>query len=132
MPVGSVSPFYLSLHDGIGVLQDTSLDYVEGAAPSRNVSFDAGWTVLGAAGYQFTPWWRTEVEVGGRGNGVSNVSPGTGPSGSVQANTLMFNGYFDIPNQSPVTPYVGAGFGKAWVTHNINVDGGPLAQNNIS
>jgi opacity protein-like surface antigen len=45
----------------------------------------------------------------------------------VQANTLMFNGYLDIPNRTPVTPFVGAGFGKAWITHNLAVDGAQLA-----
>jgi opacity protein-like surface antigen len=125
--IGPVSPFYLSLHGGVGLLQDTSLDYVNGAAPSRNVNFDTGWTVLGAAGYQVTPWWRTEIEFGGRGNGVSNISPGASPSGSVQANTLMLNGYVDIPNQGPVTPYLGAGLGKAWISHSLTADGGTLA-----
>jgi opacity protein-like surface antigen len=120
------SGFYLSLHGGVGLLGDTSLDYVNGAAPNRNVSFNPGWTVLGAAGYRVSPWWRTEIEFGGRGNGVGNISPGTGPSGSVQTNALMFNGYLDFPIQGPVTPYVGAGFGKAWVSHSLTVDGATL------
>jgi opacity protein-like surface antigen len=120
------SGFYLSLHGGVGLLGDTSLDYVNGAAPNRNVSFNPGWTVLGAAGYRVSPWWRTEIEFGGRGNGVGNISPGTGPSGSVQTNSLMFNGYLDFPIQGPVTPYIGAGFGKAWVSHSLAVDGATL------
>jgi opacity protein-like surface antigen len=120
------SRFYLSLHGGVGLLQSTSLDYVNGALPSRSVDFNPGWTVVGAAGFQITPWWRTEIEVGGRGNGVRNISPGIGPGGSVQATTLMFNGYLDIPNQGPVTPYVGAGFGKAWISHSLTVDGATL------
>jgi opacity protein-like surface antigen len=126
------SPFYLSLHGGVGWLEDTTIDYVDGAAPNRNVSFNPGWTVLGAAGYQFSPWWRTEIEFGGRDNGVSSISPGAGPSGSVQTNTLMFNGYLDIPLGGPVTPYVGAGFGKAWISHSFAVDGATLTPGNTS
>jgi opacity protein-like surface antigen len=126
------SRFYLSLHGGVGWLEDTSLDYVNGAAPGRHVSFDPGWTVLGAAGFQVTPWWRTEIEFGGRGNGVRNISPGANPGGSVQANTLMLNGYLDIPIQGPVTPYVGAGFGKAWISHSLAVDGATLTPGNTS
>src|SRR5215470_4939299 len=103
-PLGTVwSRFYLSLHGGVGLLQSTSLDFVDGALPSRSVDFDPGWTVVGAAGFQVTPWWRTEVELGGRGNGVSHISPGTGSGGSVHATTLMFNGYLDLPNRGPVT-----------------------------
>jgi opacity protein-like surface antigen len=126
-PIGMVwSRFYLSLHGGVGLLQSTSLDYVNGVLPSRSVDFDPGWTVVGSAGFQVTPWWRTEVELGGRGNGVSHMSPGTGSSGSVQATTLMLDGYLDLPNQGPVTPHVGAGFGKAWISHNLTVDGAIL------
>jgi opacity protein-like surface antigen len=121
-PLSTVwSRFYVSVHGGVGLLQSTSLDYVNGALPSRSVDLNPGWTVVGAAGFQVTPWWRTEVEVGGRGNGVSHISPGTGPDGSVQATTLMFNGYLDLPNRGPVTPYVGAGFGKAWLSHSLTV-----------
>src|SRR5260370_24439856 len=74
LPLNTVwSRFYLSLHGGVGLLQSTSLDYVNGALPSRSVNFDAGWSVVGAAGFQITPWWRTEIELGGRGNGVGNI-----------------------------------------------------------
>jgi OmpA-OmpF porin, OOP family len=118
--------FYLSVHGGPGLLQDTSIDYVNGALPPRNMNFDVGWTVVGAAGFQVTPWWRTELEVGQRSNRVSSISPGVGARGSVSATTLMINGYIDLPNQGPLTPYVGAGFGKAWVSHDLTVDGVPL------
>jgi opacity protein-like surface antigen len=118
--------FYLSLHGGVGLLQDSSIDYVNGALPSRSLSFNTGWTVTGAAGVQVTPWWRTELEVGQRGNAVSNISPGVGPGGTASATTLMFNGYVDIPNRGPVTPYIGAGFGKAWVSHDLFVDNAKL------
>ena len=119
--------FYVSVHGGVGWLQDTSLDYVNDALPSRRLSFDTGWTVAGAAGFQMTPWWRAEIEVGQRGNGVHNISPGTGSSGFVSATTLMVNGYLDIPTQGAITPYVGAGFGKAWISHDLTVDGATLA-----
>lgn len=130
-PVAPVAPgavatwnrFYVSLHGGVGWLQDTSLDYVNDALPSRSLGFDTGWTVAGAAGFQMTPWWRAEIEVGHRGNGVHSISPGTGSSGSVSATTLMVNGYLDVPIQGALTPYVGAGFGKAWISHDLTVDG---------
>src|SRR5258708_2883800 len=105
-PLSTVwSRFYLSLHGGVGLLQGTSLDYINGALPSRSVDFNPGWTVVGAAGFQVTPWWRTEVEVGGRRNGVSHIIPGDGHGGSVQATTFMFNGYLDLPNRRPSTPH---------------------------
>jgi opacity protein-like surface antigen len=119
--------FYVSLHGGVGWLQDASLDYVNDALPSRSLGFDTGWTVAGAAGFQLTPWWRAEIEVGQRGNGVRNISPGVGSSGFVSATTLMVNGYLDIPIRGGgLTPYVGAGFGKAWISHDLTVDGATL------
>jgi opacity protein-like surface antigen len=119
--------FYLSLHGGVGFLQDPSIDYVNGALPSRGVSVDNGWTIVGAAGWQITPWWRTELELGRRSNDVNTITPGAAASGSIAATTLMVNGYLDFPNRSLMTPYIGAGVGKAWVSHNLIVDGGTLA-----
>jgi opacity protein-like surface antigen len=119
--------FYLSARGGAAFLQDTSIDYVNGALPSRGLSLNTGWAALGAAGWQATPWLRTEIEVGRRSNDVGSISPGAAASGSVSATTLMLNAYLDIPNRSPVTPFIGAGFGKAWISHSLTVDGGILS-----
>jgi opacity protein-like surface antigen len=129
-PVYLLSPnwarYYLSLHGGAVFLQDTSIDYVNGAAPNRDLGFNAGWVLIGAAGYRPTPWFRVEIEGGDRNNSISNINPGSGASGSASATTLMLNGYVDIPIRGPVTPYVGAGFGKAWLSQSLSVDGATL------
>jgi opacity protein-like surface antigen len=117
---------YLSLHGGGGFLQSTSIDYVNNALPGRRMSFDGGWAVVGAVGWQVAPWWRVEIELGRQDNGVTDIIPGAGASGSVAATTLMGNVYLDIPTQARVAPYVGAGFGKAWISHHLVVDGGTL------
>jgi opacity protein-like surface antigen len=118
--------YYLSLHGGAAFLQSTSIDYVNGAAPDRDLSFNAGWALIGAVGYRPTPWLRVELEGGGHSNGIGSITPGSGASGSASATTLMLNGYIDIPIRGPFTPYVGAGFGKAWLSHGLSVDGAPL------
>jgi OOP family OmpA-OmpF porin len=129
-PVYVLSPnwarYYVSLHGGAAFLQGTSVDYVNGAAANRDLSFNAGWALIGAVGYQPTPWFRVELEGGGRNNSISSIDPGSGASGSASATTLMLNGYVDIPIRSPITPYVGAGFGKAWLSHSLSVDGATL------
>jgi len=117
-PVPDWGRFYLALHGGANFLQGSSLDYVNGAAPNRGLDFNTGWALTGAAGYRATPWLRVELEGGTRSNAVNAITPGSGVSGSASATTLMANGYIDIPNQGPVTPYVGAGIGKAWLSHN--------------
>jgi opacity protein-like surface antigen len=129
-PVYLLSPswarYYLSLHGGAAFLQNASIDYVDAAAPNRDLSFNAGWALIGAVGYRPTPWFRVELEGGGRNNSISSITPGSGPSGSASATTLMLNGYVDIPVRGPVTPYVGAGFGKAWLSQSLSVDGATL------
>ena len=122
------SRFYVSLRGGVGFLQDSSIDYVNGAAPGFDINANAGWAVFGATGGRLTPWLRAEIEGGGLGNDVRSITPSASSSGSVLATTLMFNGYVDIPTQTRLAPYVGAGFGKAWITHsNLTVDGNALA-----
>jgi hypothetical protein len=80
------------------------VDYVNGAAPNRDLSFNAGWALIGAAGYRPTPRFRVELEGGGRNNSISSINPGSGAGGSASATTLMLNGYVDIPIRSPITP----------------------------
>jgi opacity protein-like surface antigen len=118
--------YYLALQGGVDFLRASSIDYVDGAATSRSLGFNTGWALIGAAGYRAAPWLRVELEGGERRNGVNSISPGSAPSGSTSATTLMANGYVDIPNQGPVTPYFGAGFGKAWLSQSLNVDSAPL------
>jgi opacity protein-like surface antigen len=119
--------YYLSSHGGAAFLQGTSIDYVNGAAPNRDLSFNAGWALTGAVGYRPMPWFRVELEGGGRNNSISGINPGSGASGSASATTLMLNGYVDIPIRSPITPYIGAGFGKAWLSHSLSVDDATLS-----
>ena len=39
----------------------------------------------------------------------------------------MANAYVDVPVPGSLRPYVGAGFGKAWISHDLDVDGAVLA-----
>lgn len=86
---------------------------------------DAGWsflqwgeddnalTVGGGVGYQFNPYLRSDVRVDWSGN--YNV----GPDANLNMTTALGNLYVDIPNDSILTPYVGAGAGYGWA----NIDG---------
>jgi outer membrane autotransporter protein len=55
---------------------------------------------------------KDEIEPGVYGNLKSKVG----------AQSFFFNGYFDIHNDSPVTPYIGAGLGLARVSGEFSVD----------
>lgn len=81
---------------------------------------DTGFNVGAAAGYDFG-MGRAELEIAYRQNDMDKftlegISVNAG--GDVSALSFMANGYFDIHNQSPVTPYIGAGIGLARVSVN--------------
>jgi opacity protein-like surface antigen len=80
------------------------------------VSFDPGWSITGAVGYDFGKF-RVEGEIGYRTVDIDEVSiPGFPPvslDGDASALTFMANGYYDHDMGSPLTPYVGFGIGLA-------------------
>ena len=82
---------------------------------------DAGWSWLdtkndsgsvavlgGGVGYRFNDHLRTDARVDYAGIGDSNHDFGS----------VLGNFYFDIPTQTIVTPYVGAGIGYGWSNDN--------------
>jgi opacity protein-like surface antigen len=122
---------YVSARAGASFLDGTTIDFVNDALLSRDINLDqVGWVVTGAIGWRFTPRFRGEIEIGERVNDVSSIKPGIGGDGSVSATSLIVNGYLDLPRLAlgSATPYVGAGFGKAWLSHDLRVDGGTLTK----
>lgn len=84
---------------------------------------DEGYAVSGAVGYNFGAGWRSELEVAYRNNDVDSLENAAGaslpsPGGDVTSTAFMFNGYYDLPTGTALTPYVGAGIGLA----RVNVD----------
>lgn len=88
---------------------------------------DAGWSWLntddddssvgvigGGVGYQFNDNLRTDLRADWAGIG----------NGDTSFTTVLGNVYFDIPTQTIVTPYLGAGVGYGWADDNgDNTDG---------
>ena len=105
---------------------------VEEAAPEDTLGFylrgDLGWSFLewsggkddsaftggGGAGYKFNQNLRGDVRLDWSGK------YDIGPNADLSTTTLLGNMYFDIPTQTALTPYLGAGAGWGWA----NVDGG--------
>jgi opacity protein-like surface antigen len=70
-----------------------------------------------AAGYQWKQA-RAELELGHGSYGINSINfldESIPASGSVDATTLMVNGYWDIPTGSKWRPYLGAGIGVGFV-----------------
>jgi opacity protein-like surface antigen len=88
---------------------------------------DAGWSWLstdsddhsvgvvgGGVGYQFNDNLRTDLRADWAGIGSDDAS----------FTTVLGNVYFDIPTQTIITPYLGAGLGYGWSDdHGDNDDG---------
>ena len=88
---------------------------------------DAGWSWLntdadndsvlvlgGGVGYQFNDNLRTDLRIDWAGVGNNDTS----------FNTVLGNVYFDIPTQTIMTPYLGAGVGYGWSKSDVNDEDG--------
>ena len=103
--------------------------------PSSNItngSYNKGQVALGlAVGYDFKPAhdvplraefeyaWRGKKEMYSKPHGAVSNGPGAEfgiETAKAGAQSFFFNGYFDIHNDTPVTPYIGAGLGFALVS----------------
>jgi OOP family OmpA-OmpF porin len=103
--------FYGSV--GAGVVVPGKMDVTVGAA-NGDVSFDTGYNITGALGYDFGTGLRTELELGYNDTGFKNARIGGGTTavggGDVDQLSLHVAGYYDFA-VGGVSPYVGAGAG---------------------
>jgi len=109
---------YFEIRGGISF--PTDLDF-----PELGFSFDPGWNVSGAGGYDWVDW-RAEIEVGYRQADFGEVNGVTvGSVGDVSALSVMVNGYHDHEfENSPFSAFGGIGLGA--VVSDLDVAGVPL------
>ena len=110
-------PWYVGVNAAAVWLMDS--DIKNGI--SGEASFDTGFGVGGAVGYDFGPA-RLEGEIEYRINdydkaGLNSVGKANS-GGSYKSLALMANGYYDFENASSFTPFIMAGIGGA----NIDTD----------
>lgn len=110
---------YIEAHGGWNLAHDSDID--DPVDVFEELSYDSGFAVGGAVGYQLSPNWRVEGEVTYRRNEVDEFKiSGTdfNADGDVDSVAVMANGYYDFANSSLWTPYIGAGIGTAIVSFN--------------
>ncbi len=108
--------FYLAVSGGASFLQ--SIDFKIEDSSSNKATFDTGWMAALAVGYGLQNGFRAEIEGAHRHNGIDQFRRLEG-SGSLNASTLMVNGYYDINlNDFPIVPYIGVGIGMARINGN--------------
>ena len=117
--IGSATPAepgaYVTGFLGVSIPRDsdvTSLDFED------QVEFDPGVYLGGSGGYDFG-LVRLEGELSYRYSEIDTVTeqgvaaPYRNIDGNLGAFATMFNGFLDLHNASPVTPYLGGGIGFA-------------------
>jgi OOP family OmpA-OmpF porin len=131
-PLIAIALIGLSGGSALAQGQQTPRGFYVGAALGANMPSDASLTGVGimndtryetaplgtiSIGYAYGSGLRAELEAGLRRNDVDRVS-GTGASGgsgAIRSYGAMLNVLFDIDTGTPVTPYVGAGLGWAFL-----------------
>ena len=81
---------------------------------------DSDIAVGGGVGYQYDDYLRSDLRVDWAGNYDKKHN-----NDDIGVTTVLGNLYFDIPTQTMVTPYVGAGGGYGWasIDHGNDKDG---------
>ena len=93
---------------GASLRSDTPLS--SPSLESEILEFYPGYTFGGFVGYDFGNHFRLEGELSYRENRIRN---GGGEDPQAIASSMMFNGLYDIPLKSPLSLYLGGGFGIA-------------------
>ncbi len=98
---------YLSGNIGFGIRPDA--DFNGGPDQFDN---DPAFVINGAIGVELNPMFRIEGEIGLHSN-TADLLPNFVTEFTFSMVSFMGNGYFDIPTNSPLRPYVGGGLGLA-------------------
>lgn len=129
---------YMSVFTGASAQQDTTATISEfNPVTTKNaqVQLDPGINFGGTAGYDFG-FLRLEGEMSYKQADINSVSEQTfgtryvNVDGHLGAFAMMINGFFDLHNESPVTPYLGGGMGFASLnlsdTRGVDANSGAL------
>lgn len=138
-PLGISAGWYISAAPSLVFGYDVDADAVTlptvlpilppGVVPEGDIEVDTdtGFGISGAVGYRFSAA-RAEFEVSYNNNDIEDVTINSGliPGGTLSADsdgsvdnfTFMLNGYFDIPTDGALKPYIGGGAGLAVLSVN--------------
>ena len=112
---------YVSGFIGVTVPSNSDVrtdDFINGTTFNDRVEYDPGINIGGTGGFDFG-FFRIEGEMSYKHAEIKSITDqDTGtrfvhPDGSLGALAFMFNGFFDLHNETPVTPYFGGGIGFA-------------------
>ena len=125
---GAPSPYYFHLFGGPSIPQAVHGNDASSSPPTYTVTLKSpGYLVGGAVGKRFTKNWRAEAELAYRRYALDHVTyTGSAPStltGHADALSFMGNVWYDLPQGSRWTPYVGGGAGIALANYDNTASG---------
>jgi len=105
--------WYVKADAGGNITEDTDLQEFFGPVqPGTKVKFDPGYRFGLGGGYQLTPWFAAEAEVGFMGNHINEITGAAEVHDAWFLNVpFLVNAKLQWPNRSAITPFVGAGVG---------------------
>jgi len=107
--------FYANASAGATWVKD-ALEYTDGNTKIKG-KMDTGYGLLMALGHDFG-LIRLEAELSHFSSDIDSVSIAANKyttSGEISSTSLMLNGYLELENETPFTPYIGGGVGYARV-----------------
>jgi opacity protein-like surface antigen len=123
--------FYVKGNIGLGLAMDTDVDNMPELAGTATVTYDSGFLLTGAAGYDFFGPMRLELEYLWQKNDVDTLRYknriGDFDQGDLKTQSFMLNGYYDIDTGSAWMPFVGAGIG--WSKLDLSTPALPFGDN---
>lgn len=112
---------YASGFIGVSIPKNASVttDYYNGGGENDQVEFDPGINIGGTGGYDFG-YLRLEGEISYKNSEIGSITDQypppyrfRNPDGNLGVAAFMANAFFDLHNETRVTPYLGGGIGFA-------------------
>ncbi|MEM1103641.1 MAG: OmpA family protein, partial [Pseudomonadota bacterium] len=119
------------LYGYLGAGYNQPLDSDLGDVVAGDIEYDAGLGVLGAIGYDYGDYFRTELELGLRTNDVEDVENFDGGLGDTDVFTAMANMIFTAPVSSAFEPYIGGGVGIGRIERDVSATGLDLDDDDV-
>jgi len=108
------SPFYVRGSIGPAFVQDAQLEGFFSEPVSNNrIEFDPGIRFDAVGGYQATPWFAAEVEMGFIYGSVKSVEGTSDDDLGFSQSPIMVNAVFQLPNKTGLVPFIGGGGGMS-------------------
>lgn len=105
---------YIKVDGGVAWMPNADVKEIFGPVPSgTEAEFDPGPRFGFDIGYNVTDWFAAEFETGFMANSLKRITGAWDTDATFINVPLLVNAKFQLPNNTPLTPYAGVGVGGA-------------------